>query len=599
MRHGAQKRMSGRAIATVSTLAVLFVVLLGAGAWLGARGLAAKESLEEAQGLVGTLKTQATALDFAGLGETSQQLSRATENAVDQTHDPVWRVAEFAPFIGVNLTAVRELAEAVDTLAQDAVGPLAGVASTLSIESLKPVEGRINLEPLLQLQAAMGPAATAIDDAATSVAEINLEGTIGQVREAGELLNGMLSGANSQVASLNTVMQVAPDMLGASGPRKYLLIFQNLAEATALGGTSAAMSEITVDNGAINITRQASSADIPWRDGNPVIPADPNLASMYTPEFYTRLNLATSRPDFPTAAQIAQAFWQQDIGGTVDGVISVDPKALSYVLSATGPVAMATGDQLTGDNVVSLLLNEIYFRYQGPDSNAKTDAFFAEAAGTMFKALTSTTADPKTLLAAVTQGVTEHRIMAWSSHPAEQDLIASTPLAGVLPTTNDESTTTGVFFRDMSASKMSYYLQTATRHTTDACTAATPTFTTSVDLHSNITVEQAADLPDYVASGTWGGKQFQTQVFIYGPPGTTLASNTVDAEGVLTTIGGTSTDLGRPVAWFWVILAPGETSTVTASFTGPAGSYGPAAVRTTPMLNPTTVALDAPGCDAK
>jgi hypothetical protein len=151
----------------------------------------------------------------------------------------------------------------------------------------------------------------------------------------------------------------------------------------------------------------------------------------------------------------------------------------------------------------------------------------------------------------------------------------------------------------MSASKMDYYLQTAARLKTDVCTSSTPTFTTSVDLHSNLTRKEAADLPAYVASGTWGAKQFQTQVFVYGPPGTKLASTSVDAAGVLTTLGGTTDDLGRPVAWFWVILAPGESSTITATFTGPEGTYGPAELRTTPMLNPTAVAVDAPGCTAK
>jgi hypothetical protein len=599
MRHGSRKGLSRRTIVTLWTTGGLVIVLAGAAAWLGTHVLTAKASLEEAQTLVGTLKTQATKLDFAGVGETSEKLSGATQTAVDQTHDPVWRVTEYVPFIGVNLTAVRELAEAVDSVAQDAVAPIAGVASGLSIESLKPVDGRINLEPLIELRAVMGTAASSISAAATSVEKVNLEGTVGQVRDAGELLNRMLSGANSQVESLNTVIQVAPEMLGASGPRNYLLVFQNLAETTALGGTSAALSQLTVDNGAINITRQASSQDFPWQDGQPIIPADANLANMYTPEFYTRLNLATSRPDFPTAAQIAQAFWQKDIGGTVDGVVSIDPRALSYVLAATGPVTMSTGDQLTGDNVVALLLNEIYFRFRGPDTNDKTDAFFAEAAGTMFDALKNTSADPKQLLKAVTKGIDEHRILAWSAHPEEQELIASTPLSGVLPTDNKEATTTGVFFRDMSASKMSYYLETAVKHNTDACTATTPTFTTSVDLHSKITPAQAAKLPSYVASATWGGKQFQTQVFVYGPPGTKLAASTVDVAGVQTSVGGSSEDLGRPVVWFWVILAPGETSTVTASFTGDAGTYGPAEVRTTPMLNPTAVTVDAPGCVAK
>ena len=43
-------------------------------------------------------------------------------------------------------------------------------------------------------------------------------------------------------------------------------------------------------------------------------------------------------PDFPTAAATAQAMWERKTGQRVDGVISMDPVALGYVLDATGPV---------------------------------------------------------------------------------------------------------------------------------------------------------------------------------------------------------------------------------------------------------------------
>ncbi len=572
------------------------VVLLGvAGGWVGSRALMAKTELEKAQTLVGTLKTQATAMDFAGLGDTSAKLSAATSKAVDQAHDPLWRAAEGIPVAGANLTAVRQMAEAIDVVAQDAVAPVAQVASGLSAASLKPVDGKINLAPIVQLNAALTTASTALDSAAASVADIRLDGTIGQVNAAGTKLSTMLDGAAATIGDVSSFTSVAPDMLGASGPRTYILIFENLAETTALGGTAAALTEVTVDDGKIAIARQASSQTFPRDDARPAVAGDPKLSSLFTPLMFSRLNLSTSRPDFPTAAQITQAFWQRDLGGTVDGVISIDPAALAHMLGATGPVTMSTGDVLSKDNAVALLLNEIYFRYQGPDGYLQTDAFFAEAAKTMFDAVTNSQAEPQAMLKAVTQGVTEHRIMAWSSHPEEQKILAGTPIAGILPTTNEDSTTTGVFFRDMSASKMDFYLETAATLSTDVCTASTPTFTTKVDLHSTVTPEIAAKLPSYVASAAWGVKQFRTEVFVYGPPGTTFSSSSIDAS-VGADLETTTDDLGRPVARFSVMLKPGQTSAVTAVFTGPAGTYAAPELRTTPMLHPTAVTVAAPGC---
>ena len=58
-------------------------------------------------------------------------------------------------------------------------------------------------------------------------------------------------------------------------------------------------------------------------------------------------------------------------------------------------------------------------------------------------------------------------------------------------------------------------------------------------------------------------------------------------------------DLGRPVATFYVMLAPGETKNVSATFTGAEGTYAAPKVWTTPMLNPTAVTLQAEGCTAQ
>ena len=590
------KPRTRRILITLAVIVGLVLILAAAAGWVGSKALTAKSELEKAQTLVGQLKTDATKMDLVAVGATSKELSAATSKAVAQTHDPLWRFAEVVPVAGANLTAVRQLAEAIDVVAQKAVAPVADIASGLSVASLKPVNGKINLEPLIQLNTALDGASTALGQAATSVSEIKREGTIDQVDAAAVKLGTMLTGAADQLVKVKSFTSVAPGMLGADGPRTYLLVFQNLAETTALGGSAAALTEVTVDNGAIAIGRQASSQSFVQGKQVKISDEDDQVSAIYQPLMYRQLNLATSRPDFPTAALISKAFWERDLGGTVDGVISIDPAALGHLLGATGPIEMSTGDQLSSENAVSLLLNEIYFRYQGKNGPDQTDAFFAEAAKSVFGALMTSTTDPIALLKAVDQGVSEHRIMAWSSRAEEQSIIAGLPLAGILPTTNDESTTTGVFFRDRSASKMDFYLQTAAKLTTDVCTAKSPTFTTTIDLHSNLTRAEAEELPSYVAAGAWGGEKFLTQVFVYGPPGTTFVSAEVNASGLETTVEQDATDLGRPVVSFLAMLAPGQSATVSAVFAGAEGTYAAPELRTTPMLNPTAATIDAPGC---
>ena len=168
--------------------------------------------------------------------------------------------------------------------------------------------------------------------------------------------------------------------------KDVVLAFLNNAEAAALGGGPAAQTLLSVDNGTVNVVRQVSSADFPI--AIPVdVPVDESAKQLYDSIFLDNLNAATSRPDFPTAAQIISANWQRTFGITPDEVVSLDPIALSRLLEVTGPVSMPDGEQLTSDNVVSKLLNEAYFRY--PEGGAESDAYFAAAASAVFERVMS------------------------------------------------------------------------------------------------------------------------------------------------------------------------------------------------------------------
>ncbi|PPL20189.1 hypothetical protein GY24_02415 [Microterricola pindariensis] len=596
----------------------MLLLLLAAGGWLTQRVLTAKSALEDAEGVVSEVAAQLASGDASTLPEASEALGRLSATALEQSADPVWRVAESVPGLGPNLAAVRAVAESVDQIAREAVAPLSELSGTLTLDTLRPSAGRIDIASITALSQRAIPAAQAFRQAAARIATVDFTHTVPPLAAAGQRLNEQFAQALPAVDSVETALTLAPDMLGAAGPRSYLLVFQNLAETTALGGTAAALAEITVDNGLISLGRQASSRDFGKDLNAPALPVDAGVAEIFNPYMYATLNLATSRPDFPTAAEIASAFWQRDFGVTPDGVISADPVALAHILQATGPVALETGHELSAENAVSLLLNQIYIETAGPGGQEASDAFFALAARAVFDAVSAGDADARDLAEAVGHGIEENRIMMWSAHPAEQAVLAATPLAGILPTDNAAASVTGVYFRDMSVSKIDYYLRTAATLTSSACGAEPPHFTAQVELHSTLTQEQADALPEFVSGGVWQGKQFKTQVFVYGPPGTTLSGAEIEAGGDEETfVGHSGADLGRPVATYWVMLSPGETVTLSARFDADApvaggasasgtasaaaavGTFGPAALRTTPMLNQTTTTVIQSGCGGR
>jgi len=71
---------------------------------------------------------------------------------------------------------------------------------------------------------------------------------------------------------------------------------------------------------------------------SPTLPLDPEQQQIYSGRLGKYMQDVNLTPDFPTAASTAQAMWERKTGQRVDGVISIDPIALSYILEATGPV---------------------------------------------------------------------------------------------------------------------------------------------------------------------------------------------------------------------------------------------------------------------
>ncbi|ROQ03445.1 uncharacterized protein DUF4012 [Rathayibacter sp. PhB93] len=589
------------------TLTVLLVLVIGAvvAAFLAVqtyeKAMTVRAKLTSAIPLVSQVADQLTGFDTAGAESTAGQIATLTGEARDETDDPVWRVMEIVPFLGPNLSAVRAATEIADDVSGKIVTPL----SSTSLDVLKPVNGKVDIAAITALSDKITVAKGVVDEAQARVEGIDRGALVPQVASALDAFAPQLETATSAMDQVQPITAILPDALGASGPRSYLVLFQNLAEAQALGGGASSVMQLNIDGGAITVGTQQSSQDF---RGLQSVTVDQSALDTFGGNLATTFNVSTSRPDFPTASSIATQFWAQKFPEQkIDGVLAIDPMALQYLLASTGPVTLTDGTELTSENTVSTLLNKVYFRYSDATVADATDAFFSEASATVLGKILGGDMEPSKMLPAVVKAVGESRILAYSTDPDEQALLAPTPIAGVLPTDNDDTSTTGVFFQDASiGSKMDYYLDTAvTQSSTNRCAAGGTSFSTQVTLTNTITEKVARTLPKYVAAN--GGNRFPlgdfvTNVYVYGPPGTTTSSAQAswsDPLGGAASVLEPSEDLGRPVARVAVQLAPGESTTVTVGFTAAdaAAAFGEQAVRVTPMINKTEVTLaDDPTC---
>lgn len=569
---------------------MLVLLLVGGGfaAWnLYNDAMSVRDDLEEARTAVAKFQRAAADRQLDQLQPIADQLSASAADAVEPTTQPLWHAAEFLPVIGENFKAVRVIAEGVDEVSTEIVAPAAGLVGSFGLQR-DPATGGFDLAPLRQATEIVSTADRVVTDLHDEVESIDTGATIGQVSEAVDQFDEMLTTAEGTIPQLNAALTGVGTLLGIDGPKNVVLAFLNNAETAALGGGPASQSLLAVDNGTVNITRQVSSADFPV--AIPVdVPVDESAKQLYDSIFLDNLNAATSRPDFPTAAQIITANWQRSFGITPDDIVSLDPIALSRLLQVTGPVTMPDGEQLTSDNVVSKLLNEAYFRY--PEGGAESDAYFSTAASAVFDKVMALDYDVFAMGQAVVDAANGGSLMMWSADPETQALFDGTRLQGVLPATNEGATVVGVYFRDRSSSKIDYYLHSEAVVTTNACTPDAPTYTVEVRLRFDV---PDRELPDYVDSGLY--PFYRTEVFLYGPVGATTTAVEVPEPGLATVTGPSVVDLGRPAEKFTVDLDGDGTALVRATFAGAPGEYGPTETRVTPMINPTAVTMNEAPC---
>ncbi len=611
--HLQQRRRRSRRLVIAACVALGVITLLLLTAYLAQRAWVAKTALESAQQELVTFRST---LGQPGAPSSTAMHARVeadTSRAVEQTDDPVWWAAEHVPLLGRNLVAFRQAATLVDDCVRDGVGPLAGAVEGLGLDSLKPRKGRLDIEPLTRLTPAVDALDDAVQQAAASAAGIETDGVVPQLARKVDTLQTLLADAAPTVHQVREIMPVLYPALGGEGTRHYLLIFQNNAEERASGGNPAAMVMLQVDDGKITLGRQGSSADFPRPyKVPPYTPSGPghrDWDTVYTDYASTYVTNITMTPDFPTTARMARAMWRDVFGGPVDGVISLDPIALSYLLKVTGPVTLSDGTTIDAGTAIPYLLYGVYAKHP---ENAVQDAVFASATEAIFDVLTAGKGDPGQYLAALRPMVREQRLKLWSAEASEQDLVRGTRVGNMLPDDNSRATVLGVYNNDDATSKMSYFMDQSVKVETDTC-GPTPRYTVAATVVNTLPKDQVDSLPEYVKAHQGrimpGGDRQWVQ--LYGPVGGELVEVRVGDKLVRW---GTSvswrtntnrratgvpdlrpavrgTMYGRPVGVVSIKVGPTDSTTVTAKFVGSAEDSRTVEVSHTPKVRKTPVTV--------
>lgn len=567
-----QRKKTRRILRFGAPIAVL-ILLLGVGVtWLGIKASTIKTELESAAALIPQLKQDILVSDEESAAATVATLREHTASARKAADDPLWTLASGLPWLGANTSAIAEVSRSADDVVSLGLSPLVTVYESLDWDTLLPSSSGTNLEPLKAAAPSIASSAYVVRASSVRLEALDTSQLLPQVATPLTEATSELKQAVGALDSAADAAKVAPDMLGADGTKNYLLVIQNNAEARASGGIPGALAILTMEKGKLSFSSQTSAAELGVFA--PSLPVDQEQQQIYSTRLGKYMQDVNLTPDFPTAASTASAMWEKKTGQKVDGVISIDPVVLGYVLQSTGPVAVTGPElaavkaaglptELTGGNVVPTLLSDVYAKIKEPKLQ---DAYFAVVAKEVFSALSSGKGEAKGLISGITRGAEEGRVLVWSADTSEQAVMSKYSLSGSISGPSVSPAQFGVYFNDGTGAKMDYYVKRTVQLVKECPADGYEETTVRVTSTNTAPADAATSLPAYVTgAGAFGitPGTVQTNVVAYGPAQANVESATVDGQK---TPFAPYLHANRPVGVVAQQLAPGESKTVEFTF---------------------------------
>lgn len=557
---------------------VLLLVLIGTAGWLGWQGWHALRDLKAAEASAEDLRASFTDDDPAVRDRAIADLQDAAAAARGRTDGPLWGALTHLPVVGDDVRGVRAISSSLDTLATDAVPPLVTTVDGLDGITTK---GRIDLDAVRRLETPVREANAALAAADADVAHLDSSGYVGPLKSRFDTYADLVGDAARGLAAGDKTVSVLPTMAGADGPRNYLMIFQNNAEIRATGGMPGSWALLHADRGELSMVQQGTAGDFGER-AEPILPLSKAELALYDEQLGTYFQDANFTPDFPRAAELWSARWEEQFPGTkLDGVVSLDPVAMSYLLDGTGNIQV-DGLTLTSDNLVDQLLNQAYIDLEP----AEQDALFADVARALFDAVTEDLASPVDFVSGLDRAAGEGRFRVAAVDPGVQKELSGTGVEGAL--VGDDGTTphVDIGLNDATGSKMSYYLRYWSDLNATGCTDDRQTFAGSLTLSQAISPRDAAALPVSVTGtggfGTDRGSQM-VLVRLYGPFGGTVEGVQLDGKKLDADLKIVDVD-GRPATTVVVLLSSREDSTLIWTMRSGAGQTDAVHLGITPSV---------------
>lgn len=245
----------------------------------------------------------------------------------------------------------------------------------LNLSSLTASDKKEILKKLYEAENILLTADDKIDEALEEMEKVPKSGLLKPLHSAIEPISEKLPLVKNVVHQVASISKTIPLLAGYPEAKTYLFILENNTELRPTGGFIGTFGVLQVDSGEIIsfITDNIYNIDVPAENFLDVEPPDPLKKYLKSERWFLRDS--NWSPDFPTSAEKALWFYQQERGPVeyFDGVIAVTPTFIESLIELTGEITIQN-IVFSKDNFIDTLQYQVeqgFYRQGIPDSERK------------------------------------------------------------------------------------------------------------------------------------------------------------------------------------------------------------------------------------
>jgi hypothetical protein len=460
---------------------------------MGRDALAAQRHLNQGRSQLALTRS---ALATADVPRAMAHLNRAqtfTAEARAETSNWLWRSTRHVPLVGPSAAAVSTSADVANQIASHVLPGLLSSAEGLDLPALRAGSG-LRLEPLIEAAPQFTRAARQVTRQDRRLAQLN--GPLpGRLHHGVQQLRDQLRELRSSLRDAGDLAQVLPPLLGGFGPRRYLVVVENPAEARGTGGLIGAYGVLTADRGQVRLPLLGPNGDLASASRLPV-DLGSGFATLYGDDaaLWGNANLS---PHFPDAARIWLELWREQFGEQLDGVISTDPVALGVLVGAIGPLVLEDGTELTGTTTARFVMQDAYQRYPTDRESAARDRLLVQVGRDAVERVLAPGSPMSALSSALRTIIGERRLRIYSTNSRIEGRLLDTAVGGGLSRTAGPALS--VVVNNGGANKLDVYLKRYVSWQLGTCEAGHRRSLITVRLTNTA---PPAGLPPYVTGQT-------------------------------------------------------------------------------------------------